>query len=119
MNNAFRVSCIQCIGDLNAQRERLRNIERFTVNLVAQRFSAKKLHHEEWMTRRLTYVVNGANIGMIERRGSVGLSLKAFPRRFRRKGLWKHFDGDIAKEPWVAGTIHFAHASLADGREDF
>jgi hypothetical protein len=67
MNDGFRMGCLQCVGYLNAQHERLRNIERLAADLIAQRLSVEKLHDQEWMTLRLTHVVNGANIGMVER----------------------------------------------------
>ena len=70
------------------------------------------------MARRLAYVVNGADIGMIERRSGARLALETFPRSFRCKGLRQNFDGYFASQPGVASAIHFAHASFADGSKD-
>jgi hypothetical protein len=75
------------------------------------------------MARRFPYVVNRADIGMIERRSGPRFALKTFPRStcgksIRRKGLRQNFDGDVAVEPRIARFIYFAHATRANGRKD-
>src|SRR5580692_9429673 len=67
----------------------------------------------------LAYIVNDANMRMIERRSGTRLALETFPRSFGRKGQWQGFESYIALEPRVPRTIHLAHAAFTDGRKDF
>ena len=119
MNDAFRVGCIQRVGHLDAQRQRSRDIERLAADVLAKRLAVQQLHHQEWMARRLTDVVNRANIGMIQRRSRPRLALETLSRSLRRKSLRQNFDGYVAMQPRVPRAIHLAHPALADGREDF
>ena len=119
MNDPFGVRRVQRVGHLDAQRQRGRDIERLAADVLAKCFAVEQLHHQKWMARRLADVVNGANIGMIERRSGARLALETFPRSFRCKGLRQNFDGYVAMEPRVARLIHLAHAAFADGRKNF
>jgi hypothetical protein len=51
---------------------------------------------------------------MIQRRDGAGFALKSFAEFLRRS-----FDGDNPVEPHIASLPDLAHASCADGREDF
>ena len=119
MNDPFGVGCVQRVGHLNTQRQRSRDIERLAADMLAKRLTVEQLHHQKWMARRFTHVVNGANIGMIERRSGARLALETLSRSLGRKGLRQNFDGYVAMKPRVARPIHLAHAALADGRKDF
>jgi hypothetical protein len=61
---------------LDTQRERSRDIERFGADVLAKGLAVEQFHHEKWMARFLTHVVDSANIWMIERRGGAGLALE-------------------------------------------
>ena len=94
------------------------DIERLTADVLAKRLAVEQLHHQEWMARRLTDVVNRANIGMIQRRSGARLALETLSRSLGRKGLRQNLDGYVAMQPRVPRLIHLAHAALADGGED-
>ena len=119
MNDTFDVGRVQRVGHLNAQRQRSRDIERLAADVLAKRFAVEQLHHQEWMARRLTHVVNSANIGMIERRSGARLALETFSRSLVAKACGRTLIGYVAMEPRVARPIHLAHAALADGGKDF
>ena len=68
------------------------------------------LHHQ--IVR--TYVVDLAYIGVVQRRDRIGFALEALAEL--RGG---NFDGDIAVQPRIARAPDFAHATLAERREDF
>ena len=119
MNDSFGVSGIQRVCHLYTQCQRRRNIEILVGNVLSKGLTTEQLHHEKWMARRLTHVVNNANIRMIQRRSSARLALETFTRNFSRKGLRQDFDGYLAIQPRIPGPIHFAHTALTNRRDDF
>jgi hypothetical protein len=60
-----------------------------------------------------TDVVERADIGMIQRRDSAGLTLEPVAELLRRK-----LDGHFAPEPSVGSTVDFAHSSSAESPRD-
>ena len=57
---------------------------------------------------------------MIQRRRGPRFLFKAPETvRIARQGRGKNFDRDIASQLWVAGAVHFAHATCAQGSDDF
>jgi hypothetical protein len=64
--------------------------------------------------------MDGANIGMIQRRGGLGFVNEAFLFIFIRAEMWwEKFKHDEAIELEVLGFIDHAHASAAELFEDF
>jgi hypothetical protein len=88
--------------------------------MVGERWAFDQLHDEHGHVGRVFKVVNGCDIGMIERSQDFG-----FPRKpsqacmVASEGIRQDFDGDSAAEPGVPGPVHFSHAACADGRNDF
>ena len=64
-------------------------------------------------------IIDGADIGMIERGSGASLALEAFPSSNRRKSLRQDFYGYVAMEACVPRAIDFAHPALAEGGKDF
>jgi len=60
-----------------------------------------------------TDVIDLADVGMVQRGDSAGLSLEALGEFFAR-----NFDGDDPVEPRVPRPVHLAHATCSDGRND-
>src|SRR5215469_4582331 len=118
MNDPFAVGCIQSVCHLSAQRERRRDIERLSADVLTEGLALEKFHDQKGMPGGFSDIVDGADIGMVKRGRSPGLALKAFPSRNRRKSLRQNFHGHVALEPCVPRAIDLAHAALADGGEN-
>jgi len=67
----------------------------------------------------LSDVVDGGDVGMIERARRLGFLLEA-PQtiRIRREGGEQHLDRDVALQPLIPRPVHLPHPARADGRED-
>ena len=81
--------------------ERHRSIERSTLDV---------LHHQVIRPD----IVQGTNMGMIERGHGAGLALETLTEL----GLGD-FDGDDTVQARIPSLLHVAHAARSDGREDF
>jgi hypothetical protein len=69
-----------------------------------------KLHHQVIRPD----VKQRADIRMVQRGDGAGFPLEPFTEA-RRQNLDRH----IPPETRIVGFVHFAHAALADGRDDF
>lgn len=58
-------------------------------------------------------VIELADVGVVEGGDGLGFALKTVGEL-----LFGGLDGDVAVEPRITGSPHFAHASLADGGDD-
>ena len=78
MNDAGGVRGIQCVGDLDPERQEQLEIDpRPPGDALLQRGALQILHHDERAAVLLADVVNGADVGMIQRGRGSGLALKA------------------------------------------
>jgi hypothetical protein len=60
-------------------------------------------------------IVDGENVGMVERRHGLRLALEADARSaVVGEARGQHLDRDFALEPRVACAIHFAHPACAE-----
>src|SRR5262249_51876773 len=76
MNDPSLMRRVQCIGDLYRQlKEPLRRQGAFIRNIL-QSLPLQKLHGNEGMALILIDAINGANMRMIQGRGSLGLALE-------------------------------------------
>jgi hypothetical protein len=73
-----------------------------------------------WSSVLLPDVMDGKDIGMIERSNGARFLLKAMqPLAFSGERLRQNFHRNIAPLPDVAGAIHFAHPTSAQRRLNF
>jgi hypothetical protein len=69
---------------------------------------------------RFFEAINGADFRMIKRRQDLRFTLKAGESLgIGCEGLRQNFQGDVASELGIPRSIHFAHATRAEGGEDF
>src|ERR1700691_3384183 len=115
MDDALRVSRVQRIGNLDAERKQRIQFQRTVADDMFQGRSVQILHDDERLAVPLANVVDGTNIGMIERRGGSRFAAKSLQRQpvlrniFRKK-LQRH----EAVETSVLGLIDDAHASTTE-----
>ena len=69
MQNAFAVGGIERISHLDGIFQDQRCRQRTVADLVRQRLPFQQLHHDELLVIVLLDGVNGANVGVIQRRG--------------------------------------------------
>src|SRR6516164_9271536 len=105
VNDPFAMGCIQSICDLNTQRERCRDIKRLFGNALAKGLALEKFHHQERMAGGFSDIIDGADIGMVERGSGPSLALEAFPSRNCSESLRQHFYGYVAMEACVPRAI--------------
>ena len=78
--------------------ERL-DVERPPGDAMLQRHAVEKLHGDEGLAIVLSDLVDGADVGMIERRGRLRFALKAGERlRIARDFVGQEFQGDETVE---------------------
>jgi hypothetical protein len=81
----------------------------------AQSFALYVLSSDEVLTVLFTNLINGQDVGMIERGSGVGFTLEAAEVHLVLcQSSRKQFDGDLATEAGVIGEVDLSHAALAD-----
>src|SRR5690348_17509729 len=109
MNDAARVRRVERVGDFDAPVEK--QIERNGIarDAMLERRAFEKLHGDVRLsnfTRSFADLVDGANVGMIERRGGAGFALEAFEGLFvARNALGKKFQRDEAAKARVFSFV--------------
>jgi hypothetical protein len=112
MHDAGGVCGSQTLGDLHSHFDSLACPEFCS----AQRFAIHQLSDQIV----LPDVVDGHDVGMIQRRHGPRFLLETMAaRRIARNFVGKHLQRNVASQAGVARFVHFAHATSADGCEDF
>ena len=115
VDDAGRVRPGQPLGQLAADVQDLPDRQRLLgPNQVAQRRAIDELHDGEGQPGRLADLVDGDDVGVVERRGRarlLGESAEAV--RDRGEGLGQELDGDVAAEVEVPRTVDLTHAPRA------
>jgi hypothetical protein len=102
------------VGDLNREVEGFAGRKSAARDALGQRPAFHELHHQVRLALVLAHVVDGTNVGMVQRRGRARFALEALLRGrvggpLRRQEL----DGDDAAQSRVLGLVHHAHAARA------
>ena len=83
-------------------------------------FAFEQLRHNVGRTLVLADVVNGENVGMVQRRRGAGFLLEPLEALgVCRQGGRQHLDGHVATQARIARSIHFTHAARAERGEHF
>src|SRR5260370_20206782 len=83
MNYSLRMGGVECVRDLDREFQQVISLQRSRRNAVLKSQPLKVLHSDERPSVRFVDVVDGADICMVQRRGSAGLALKTFQRLAR------------------------------------
>ena len=86
---------------------------------MLQRDAVQKLHDDEGLALFLPNLMNGANIGMVQRGSCLSFPLKP-GQRLRVFGhfMWQKFEGDKAVQRDVLGLVHDSHTTTAEFFDD-
>ena len=119
MDDSLGVGRIERICNLDGQRQQNFQIERPPRNVVLQSHAIQEFHGDERLPVLLPDVVNGADIGVIQRRSSLRLTLEPAKRlRIARHFVRQKLQGDETMQPSVFGFINYAHSTAAELFED-
>ena len=84
-----------------------------------QRLAAEALHHDEEMSIMLADFVDGADIGMIQRRSGASFATKTLESlRILRRIIGKKFQGNEAAKLRVFRFVNDSHPSATEEFED-
>jgi len=78
MNDAFAVSSIERIGNLDGNGDHTLSIQSSCRYQVFQRYAIQVLHSDKCLTLVFPNFVDGADVWMIERRSSTRFTAKTF-----------------------------------------
>src|SRR5688572_24329688 len=120
MNDASPVRGVQPTGECDGHVDERSVLEWSAVETISQRLALQQLHDDEPRTiRTLADVVNGADVGMVERRNRPRLAFETLKRlAVGSERLGEHFERHNPVQPHVVGTINLAHAAAADRGDD-
>ena len=120
MNDAFVVRCRESLGDLRAVLHCKAQREGAAGEFLPQRVAFETLRNQKWRAVMLANVVDGKDVGVVERGNGAGLSLEASQALcVPRKRFGQDLDGYIAPQTRVTRTIHLTHATCAEWGNDF
>src|SRR5215469_2633251 len=104
MSDPLLVRSFQCIGDLARDAERFLERHRAFWSIALD-----VLHHQVvWPD-----IIEMADIRMVQRSNGAGLPVEAF-----RELRGRNFDGNVAAESRVAGSVDLPHSSRANRRKN-
>src|SRR5580693_3863337 len=111
---AFGVCRVECVCNLDSERENHLGFHRTPRNAVLQRQSVKKLHGDERFAVVFINLVDGADVWMIQSRGSLRLTLKT-GECLRVFGylVGQELEGNKPAELHIFGFINHTHPSAA------
>src|SRR5215469_17354622 len=112
MNDATGVRRCQCVGQLNAPFQQQIDAHWLAADFAPQGFPLEVFHGEENALAFFADLVDRADSGMIEGRGSASFLLEAFEDFLVASGaVGEEFERDEAAEADVLGLVDDAHAA--------
>ena len=100
---------IQRISNLNGQAQQDIGLDGFSRDAMLQGHAVQELHDDKGVAIPLAYVMNGAEVGMIERGRGARFAAKAFQRlTVPGQVIRKKLEGDKAAEVRVLGFVDHA-----------
>ena len=119
VDDPFCMRRVQRVGNLDPNLQLLLNPQRLSGNAVLQRLPLQIFHGDERFSLILRYLINGADIRMVQRRRRASLALKAFQRhRVFRQSFGQKFQRDEPAQSSVFRLEHHAHSPASQGFDD-
>ena len=119
MDDSLGVRCVECVGDLNRQAQEHLGLQGFAGNEMLQRHAVKKLHGDERLPVLIVDLIDGADVGMVQGRSGLGLTLKAAQSLLVSGDLiGKEFERHKAIEFDILGLVDDPHPATAEFLED-
>ena len=90
MHDAFGVGGVESVGNLDSQEQHGFDFERPATDLVFERFALEELHDDEGLAVVIANFVDGADVGMIQRRSGLRFPLETGERlRVLSELIWE------------------------------
>ena len=119
MDDALRMGGRDPRGDLLRASKQLPTGQRAEGESLPQRLPLEQFGDDVELAAGISDVEHGDDIRMVERAGGAGLLLEAAEQiAISRETFVENLDGDVTAQPGVLGSIDYAHAALADHRDD-
>ena len=120
MRDAFAVSLVQRVGNLDGVLQHLLHRQRTFLQPLRERLAFEIFHHQKINSVLMADVVEGADVRMIQAGDRFCFALESLAQfgtisKMRRQ----NFDGDDSIEAGIAGFVNFAHSARTDSGEDF
>src|SRR5579863_5219178 len=110
---------VERVGDLDAQIEHRLNLHRLAGDAVPEGLALQQFHGDESSAIGLVNFVNGADVGVVQRRRGLGFALEtAESLRVVGEVIGQEFQGNVTAELEVFGLIHHTHPTTADLAKD-
>ncbi len=120
MNDPVFVRVGQGVRNLNPVAQNALNRQPVAWDDFVQPPAIEQLHDDEGFAIGLTDFVDGADIGVVQKRGMLCLSNQARAGSFVEAMLPGHgLDRDLSPQPRIAGAIDLAHPARAKRGKDF
>lgn len=115
VDDAFRMSGIESISDLNSRVEKQIQFEGAAGDAFAKRLAFQKLHGDEGAAFVFADFVNCADVGMVQGGSGAGFPPKALEGlAIVGESLGEKLQSNMAAEAEVFGFEYFAHAASAE-----
>src|SRR6266496_2544052 len=112
MDNALGMSGVEGLSNFNSHAQHGFELQRATGDHVLQRDPIQIFHDDVGFTVLLADIVDGANIGMVQGRSSLGFATKTGERLGVASDFFrKEFERNKTVEARVFGLVHHAHAA--------
>src|SRR5271157_3649167 len=119
MDDARLMRGVQRLGDVNSQRQQQFRFQRTAADAMPQRHSIEEFHRNERPAALLVNVVDGADVGMVQRRGGASFAPEALQRLpVVSQIVGKELEGDEAAKTGVLGLIHHTHPAATELLDD-
>ena len=119
VDDALRMGGIESVGDFDGIGEELIEFEGAAGDDVLERGAIEKFHGDEGFAGVFADVVDGADVGMVQRGGGAGFAFEAFQRLGVVGDVFREeFEGDEAAQAGIFGFVDYAHATAAEFFDD-
>ena len=119
VDDALRVGSVQSISDLDGQIEHRLNFQGLAANSAPKRLALQQLHSKENSPLGLVDLVNGADVGMIQCRSSLGFTLKSADHKGALCDvIGQELESYKATELYILGFVYDTHRAGAEFFDD-
>jgi hypothetical protein len=119
VDDALGVGGVERVGNFDAEIEKKLQIQGTSADGMFQRFAVETFHGQVGLAVGFSDVVDGANVGMIQRGGGARFATEALERlRVFGQFIGEEFQGDEAAEVGVLSLVHHTHAATAELFDD-
>ena len=120
MDHSVLIRFLEALADVDSVLQHLLRRQRSFHQAIAQGLAVEEFHDQEIRPILVADVMQGTDIGVVQRRNSPRFALEALlGLEIRRKMRRQDLDRDGAIQARVARTIHLTHAACAKRRLNF